>query len=87
MEFVLSPGRTLYTGDSAVTIFYGTGTAEPTIEKRIPPYTGYSISDIANVSLDRGLLYIVYPSIISEQYEYSDKLIGMPILPGMRIST
>ena len=87
MEFVLSPGRILYAGKSAVTILYGTGSAEPTIEKRIPPYTGYTIPDIANVTLDRGILYIMYPSIIPERYEYSDRLIGMPIVPGMRIST
>lgn len=85
MEFILSPWRTLYTGDEAVTILYWTWTAEPTIEKRIPAHRGFAIPDIANVSFDRWTLYIVYPSIVPERYTYSDDLIGMPILPGMAV--
>ena len=87
LEFILSPGRTLYTGDEAVTILYGTGVSEPTIEKRIAPHSGFAIPDIANVSFERGTLYIIYPSIVPQRYTYSDDLLGMPILPGMAIST
>ncbi len=87
MDFILSPGRTLYTGNRAVTIRYSTGTTTTQIEKRLEPHRGYSFADLANVSLDSGTLYIIYPSIVSEQYIYSDALRGMPILPGMRITS
>jgi hypothetical protein len=87
MDFVLSPGRTLYTGNRAVTIRYATGTDTIQIEKILEPHRGYSFADLTNVSLDSGTLYIVYPSIVSEQYTYSDALRGMPILPGMRITS
>lgn len=39
-----------------------------------------------SIRLERGQLYIVYPSIVPEQYTFSDELIGMPILPGMRLT-
>jgi hypothetical protein len=51
----------------------------------LPPHTQYSLDDIANVSFAEGTLYILYPSIVSERYAFSDELIGMPIVPGMHI--
>jgi hypothetical protein len=87
MDFVLSPGRTLYTGNRPVTIRYSTGTTTTQIEKKLDAHRGYSFDDLANVSMDEGTLYIVYPSIVTERYPYSDALIGMPILPGMHITS
>jgi hypothetical protein len=86
-DFILSPGRTLYTGNQAVTIRYSTGTSTTRIDKKLEAHRGYSFADIANVSLDSGTLYIIYPSIVSERYMYSPVLIGMPILPGMQLTS
>lgn len=86
-DFTLSPGRTLYTGNQAVTIRYSTGTTGAQIEKKLEAHRGYSFAELANVSLDSGTLYIVYPSIVSERYTYSPALIGMPILPGMHLTS
>lgn len=86
-DFTLSPGRTLYTGNRAVTIRYTTGTTQTQTELRLEPHRGYSFAELANVSLDSGTLYIVYPSIVSERYTYSPDLIGMPILPGMHLTS
>ncbi len=86
-DFTLSPGRTLYTGNRAVTIRYTTGATQAQTELRLESHRGYSFAELANVSLDSGTLYIIYPSIVSERYVYSPALIGMPILPGMHITS
>jgi hypothetical protein len=57
------------------------------IELELAAHRGYSFGELANVSLDSGTLYIVYPSIVSERYSYSPDIIGMPILPGMHITS
>ncbi len=87
LDFILSPWRVLYTGAKSVKISYGTWTDQPHIQKVLSPHRGYSFDDVANVSFDDGTLYIIYPSIVSESYSFSDDMIDMPILPGMRISS
>lgn len=87
MEFILSPGRRLYTGNRDIKILYGTGIAETTQEKILEPHTGYAFRDLTNIKFEKGTLYIIYPSLITEQYEFTDSLLGMPILPGMKIAS
>lgn len=53
MEFILSPGRRLYTGDRDIKILYSTGTAVPSIEKTLQPHTGYAFSDLTNIQFNK----------------------------------
>jgi hypothetical protein len=52
--------------------------------KTLEPYTGYEFADITEVTTSGGMLYRIGQEDGS-MYTYSNDLIGLPILPGMRI--
>ncbi len=85
LSISLSPGRVLYTGKDAVTLTYK-NTNTPTPRKiTLDPYTGYQWNDITEIVTTGGRLYRIGAALETARYTYSDDLIGMPILPGMRL--
>lgn len=82
-EFSLTAGKVIYTGDRSVTLAY-TGSDGARATQILSPYRAYTFPETRTYTLDKGRLYIFAPSS-SEQYTYTDEMIGMPILPGMRV--
>lgn len=84
LSLSLSPGRILYTGDRSITLSYHNQTT-PTIHTiSLDPHTGYEFSTPTEITTSGGTLYLIGAEGGS-RYTYSDELIGLPILPGMRL--
>jgi hypothetical protein len=84
LSISLSPGRVLYTGRDSVTISYTNQTNITSKTITLEPYTGYEFSDITEITTSGWRLYLIWQEDGS-LYTYSDDLVGLPILPGMRI--
>jgi hypothetical protein len=85
LSISISPGRVLYTGKDTVRLTY-TNSNTPTPKTiTLDPYTGYQWTDITEITTTGGRLYRIGSPLETARYIYSDDLIGMPILPGMRL--
>ncbi len=85
-QFTLSPGKILYTGKEKTKILYHTGTSADAFVV-LDPYTGYTFSELVSITLQSGKLYTITAPFAEETYTYSNDMIGMPILPGMKITS
>ena len=83
--FSLSSGRALYTGNSQPTLKYSTlsDPAEKSIS--LERFTRYTFVGSLSGTVMSGKAYILTPSG-SQKLEYSDDMIGMPLLPDTRIT-
>ncbi|MBC7503535.1 VCBS repeat-containing protein [Candidatus Gracilibacteria bacterium] len=84
LSISLSPGRVLYTGNRRVTITYTNQSTPIPRSISLDPQTGYEFSEITEIMTTGGRLYLIGAED-SSRYTYSDDLIGVPILPGMRL--
>jgi hypothetical protein len=84
ISLTLSPGRVLYTGDRSVTITYKNETTQNPKSQILEPHIWYEFSIPTEVYMTDGRLYLIGGKDNS-RYTYSDDLIGLPILPGMRL--
>jgi hypothetical protein len=84
LSLSLSPGRVIYTGDRSVTLTYSNQTIPTTRSMSLDPHTGYEFSTPTEITTDGGTLYIIGAEG-SSRYTYTPELIGLPILPGMRL--
>jgi FG-GAP-like repeat len=80
----LSPWRVLYTGDRSVTISYKNEKTPVLKSQILSPHMWYEFSTPTEISTNGGQLYLIGAKDNS-RYVYSDDLIGMPILPDMRL--
>jgi hypothetical protein len=84
LSISISPGRVLYTGNRRVTLTYTNQSTPIPISLSLDPQTGYEFSEITEIMTSGGQLYLIGTED-SSRYTYSDDLIGVPILPGMRL--
>jgi hypothetical protein len=85
LSISISPGRVLYTGKDAVTLTYQNANTPTPQTITLDPYTGYQWTTITEITTTGGRLYRIGSQIETARYTYSDDLIGIPILPGMRL--
>ena len=85
LSISISPGRVLYTGKDAVTLTYQNANTPTPQTITLDPHTGYQWTEITEITTTGGRLYRIGATLESARYTYSDDLIGMPILPGMRL--
>ena len=82
-SFTLTAGRPIYTGKSQTRLVYDTAT-ETGVVLQLKPWTKYVFHSSISGNVSQGKLY-TFQSSSSERVVYSDDLIGMPLLDGMKV--
>ena len=81
--FTLTAERPIYTGKSQTRLIYDTAT-ETGVVLQLKPWTKYVFNTSISGNISKGKLY-TFQSSSSEKITYSDDLIGMPLLDGMKV--
>jgi hypothetical protein len=69
-----------------VSIDYLSGTTER-IPLTLAPHTAYRFDVPREIRIQSGPLYVVTQSLAEESYTYDPAMLGMPILPGMQVTS
>jgi hypothetical protein len=85
VDFTLSPWRTLYTGNDKIRINYNGSSQSWSLV--LEPYSGYRFNEVVRIAQESWISYILWDNTSSVYYEYSDTMIGMPLLPWVKISS
>ena len=83
-KFTLTPGRPLFTGISQAHLTYSTLTDSGGVDIILKPHTRYTFDESLSGSILSGRIYF-FDTLSTEKTPYSDDLIGMPILDGMKM--
>ncbi len=83
-NFLLTPGRSLYTGLLPARLNYSTLSAPGGQEILLKPHTRYTFDESLSGSLMSGRIYF-FDTLSSTKTLYTDALIGMPLLSGMKM--